>query len=62
MSPIPANASMAMLFSFFAAVIITPWLLFHISHLYYAGFESEGAESTVTGARGGSISPWRGRS
>ncbi len=27
MSPIPANASAAMLFSFFVAVIITPWLL-----------------------------------
>ncbi|MBF0392225.1 MAG: efflux RND transporter permease subunit [Alphaproteobacteria bacterium] len=27
MSPIPANASSAMVFSFFVAVIITPWLL-----------------------------------
>ena len=27
MSPIPANASVAMLFSFFVAVMITPWLL-----------------------------------
>ena len=31
MSPIPANASMAMLFSFFVAVTITPWLLMHVS-------------------------------
>ncbi|MDD3287735.1 MAG: efflux RND transporter permease subunit [Alphaproteobacteria bacterium] len=31
MSPIPANASMAMLFSFFVAEIITPWLLLKIS-------------------------------
>jgi multidrug efflux pump subunit AcrB len=31
MSPIPANASMAMLFSFFVAVIITPWLLHKIA-------------------------------
>jgi multidrug efflux pump subunit AcrB len=31
MSPIPANASMAMLFSFFVAVIITPWLLLRIA-------------------------------
>ena len=31
MSPIPANASMAMLFSFFVAVTITPWLLYHIA-------------------------------
>ena len=27
MSPIPANASIAMLFSFFIAVTVTPWLL-----------------------------------
>jgi len=27
MSPIPANASAAMLFSFFVAVIVTPWLM-----------------------------------
>ena len=27
MSPIPANASIAMLFSFFVAVTVTPWLL-----------------------------------
>ena len=27
MSPIPANASAAMVFSFFAAVILTPWLM-----------------------------------
>jgi multidrug efflux pump subunit AcrB len=31
MSPIPANASFAMIFSFFVAVIITPWLLFRIA-------------------------------
>ncbi|MGE5547056.1 MAG: efflux RND transporter permease subunit [Solirubrobacterales bacterium] len=31
MSPIPANASSAMLFSFFVAVIITPWLLLKIA-------------------------------
>jgi len=28
MSPIPANASAAMIFSFFIAVVITPWLLY----------------------------------
>ena len=38
MSPIPANASFAMIFSFFVAVIITPWLLFHIAR---RRFESE---------------------
>ncbi len=31
MSPIPANASAAMLFSFFVAVTITPWLLVRLS-------------------------------
>jgi multidrug efflux pump subunit AcrB len=31
MSPIPANASAAMVFSFFVAMIITPWLLFKIA-------------------------------
>ena len=30
MSPIPANASAAMVFSFFVAVIITPWLLMKV--------------------------------
>ena len=38
MSPIPANASFAMIFSFFVAVIITPWLLFKIAR---KRFESE---------------------
>ena len=38
MSPIPANASMAMLFSFFVAVTITPWLLYHIAR---GRFETE---------------------
>ncbi len=27
MSPIPANASAAMIFSFFVAVMVTPWLM-----------------------------------
>lgn len=31
MSPIPANASAAMIFSFFVAVIITPWLMLRIA-------------------------------
>jgi multidrug efflux pump subunit AcrB len=35
MSPIPANASMAMLFSFFVAVIITPWLLLKIAGRHF---------------------------
>jgi multidrug efflux pump subunit AcrB len=36
MSPIPANASMAMLFSFFIAVTITPWLLFRVAGRRFA--------------------------
>jgi multidrug efflux pump subunit AcrB len=35
MSPIPANASMAMLFSFFVAVIVTPWLLLKIAGRHF---------------------------
>ncbi|KXF75710.1 multidrug transporter AcrB [Paramesorhizobium deserti] len=31
MSPIPANASAAMLFSFFVAVILTPWLMLKLA-------------------------------
>ena len=31
MSPIPANASLAMVFSFFVAMTITPWLLMKIA-------------------------------
>jgi multidrug efflux pump subunit AcrB len=37
MSPIPANASSAMLFSFFVAVMITPWLLVRIAGLGKGG-------------------------
>ena len=37
MSPIPANASFAMIFSFFVAVIITPWLLFKIARSRFEG-------------------------
>ena len=36
MSPIPANASMAMLFSFFVAVTITPWLLMKVAQGRFA--------------------------
>ncbi|MBB4103955.1 efflux RND transporter permease subunit [Allorhizobium borbori] len=31
MSPIPANASAAMIFSFFVAVIVTPWLMLRVA-------------------------------
>ncbi len=42
MSPIPANASMAMLFSFFVAVTITPWLLLKIARRKFEGVEASG--------------------
>ncbi len=45
MSPIPANASMAMLFSFFVAVTITPWLLYHIAR---GRFESQTSGGSAT--------------
>ncbi|TJW06428.1 MAG: efflux RND transporter permease subunit [Mesorhizobium sp.] len=44
MSPIPANASAAMIFSFFVAVMVTPWLMLKFAgrapvrlHAYHAG-------------------------
>ena len=44
MSPIPANASMAMVFSFFVAVTITPWLLLKIAR---TRFETAAGPSSV---------------
>ena len=45
MSPIPAVASAAMIFSFFVAVMITPWLMLKIAGPAHAGHhaEAEGA-------------------
>ena len=37
MSPIPANASAAMIFSFFVAVIVTPWLMVKFGKSHAAG-------------------------
>ncbi|NIY78096.1 efflux RND transporter permease subunit [Celeribacter sp. HF31] len=45
MSPIPANASAAMIFSFFVAVMITPWLMMKIAgraELHHDGDHGEG--------------------
>ncbi len=44
MSPIPANASLAMVFSFFVAMTITPWLLLKIAR---GRFEGEGAHASA---------------
>ncbi len=43
MSPIPANASAAMVFSFFVAVMITPWLMLKLGKPH-AGAAAHGAE------------------
>ena len=50
MSPIPANASAAMVFSFFVAVIITPWLLIKVRGR--KGAASGHAEAEGGGAMG----------
>jgi multidrug efflux pump subunit AcrB len=52
MSPIPANASLAMLFSFFVAMTITPWLLMKIAGRRFAdggGAAEHGHERGVMG-------------
>ncbi len=49
MSPIPANASMAMLFSFFVAMTITPWLLVKVVGTSGAGEHGEGAGHAADG-------------
>lgn len=48
MSPIPANASAAMLFSFFVAVMLTPWLMMKLG----AAHRSGGHESAGGGRLG----------
>jgi len=50
MSPIPANASIAMLFSFFVAVTVTPWLLLRFARRKVAAeYASHGHEIGVMG-------------
>jgi multidrug efflux pump subunit AcrB len=44
MAPIPANASAAMLFSFFVAVIIAPWLMLRLAPAAVAGHDGHGAQ------------------
>ncbi len=43
MSPIPANASAAMIFSFFVAVMVTPWLMLRIAGPAHAAHHPEGS-------------------
>ncbi len=47
MSPIPANASAAMIFSFFVAVMVTPWLMLKIAGR--APVHAHGAEDHAKG-------------
>lgn len=51
MSPIPANASAAMIFSFFVAVIITPWLMVKVAGR--ADMSAHGADDEYGGHHGG---------
>jgi multidrug efflux pump subunit AcrB len=51
MSPIPANASAAMIFSFFVAVIITPWLMVRIAGR--ADMAAHGHDDAYGGHHGG---------
>ena len=44
MSPIPANASIAMIFSFFVAVTVTPWLLLRFARRKFAKAGAGGRE------------------
>ncbi len=53
MSPIPANASIAMLFSFFVAVTVTPWLLLRIARRSFETAKSSaGHDAHEIGAMG----------
>ncbi|MGB3389035.1 MAG: efflux RND transporter permease subunit [Pseudaminobacter sp.] len=53
MSPIPANASAAMLFSFFVAVMLTPWLMIRIGKEHAGPPHGEGDSATAHDEAGG---------
>ena len=55
MSPIPANASAAMLFSFFVAVVVTPWLMMRFGGKGHAAAHGQG------GGHDGGHGGWLGR-
>lgn len=50
MSPIPSNASAAMVFSFFVAVIVTPWLMLKLGRAH--GTEGGGHDASEGGILG----------
>ena len=52
MSPIPANASIAMLFSFFIAVTVTPWLLMRLAAKHFEKAEHGEGHGHDIGAMG----------
>lgn len=52
MSPIPANASAAMVFSFFVAVIVTPWLMVRLGGGHKADAHAAGGHAADGGALG----------
>lgn len=58
MSPIPANASAAMIFSFFVAVIITPWLMVKIAGR--ADMSAHAHDDSHGGHSGGLLGRWYG--
>ena len=53
MSPIPANASAAMIFSFFVAVIITPWLMVKVAG--GADMSAHAHDDSHSGHHGGTL-------
>ncbi len=53
MAPIPANASAAMLFSFFVAVMIAPWLLLKVGGNKHALAEAHAADTGSGDGHGG---------
>ncbi len=53
MSPIPANASAAMIFSFFVAVMVTPWLMLKIAGR--ANMAAHGHDDAYGGHPGGAL-------
>ncbi len=55
MAPIPVNASAAMLFSFFVAVIIAPWLMIRFARSTLAHHE----DGAAPGGKLGRHTPWK---
>lgn len=55
MAPIPANASAAMIFSFFVAVVLTPWLMIKVAGKAPAVAGAHGGEGDSHGHGGGML-------